>query len=325
MRPLREILGSLWPEVAGRSPIEQGSESWAQAVASYPELPATYKPFFDALPDAERTPFPYTVLTPAFRGHRKQENEKLVCRIGANVWVLEKIGDRLSSTCFPLADICYVENGMILLHSWITMHGVNSNGVLTSSTLKFNSVNDHVMAPLVESMRPSLTGQGVPVAGRDSSHFDDLARRSFKFRSYAEATIRPGECVMQTILQPEIRSKLVSLSFVSLSKAVAPAHLTILTDCELIDIRDDISQRWLNGHPHGGIWTYVPLSRIVSISLGSKEKNTLVLSVWLPGKQHFDSVFEESARAELERLIVHVNGFASRVIANRSAAEPITA
>jgi len=325
MRPLREILGSLWPEAAGRSRREQGSESWAQAVASYQELPASYIPFFDALRDAERTPFPYTVLTPTFKGHRKQENEKLVCRVGENVWVLEKIRDGLSSTCFPLADICYVENGMILLHSWITIHGVNSTGVPTSATLKFNSVTDHVMAPLVESMRPSLTGQGVPVAGRDSSQFDYLARQSFKFRSYAEATIRPDEPVVETILQPEICSKLVRLSFVSLSRAVAPAHLTILTDCELIDIRDDISQRWLNGHPHGGIWTYVPLSRIVSISLGSQKKNTLVLSIWLPGKQRFDSVFEASARAELERLIEHVNGSASRVVAHRSAAEPVAA
>jgi len=325
MRPLREVLGSLWPEAAGRSPGEQGSESWAQAVASYPELPATYKPFFDALPDAERTPFPYTVLTPTFKGHRRPENEKLVCRIGASVWVLEKIGDRLSSTCFPLADICYVENGMILLHSWITIRGVNSNGVLTSSTLKFNSVTDRVMAPLVEAMRPSLTGPGAPAAGRDSSQFAYLATQSFKFRSYAQATIRPGESVVQTILQPEIRSKLVRLAFVSLSRAVAPAHLTILTDCELIDIRDDISQRWLNGHPHGGIWTYVPLSRIVSISLDSKKKNTLVLSVCLPGRQHFDSVFEASARAELERLIEHVNRSASRVAAHPSAGEPIAA
>ena len=324
MRPLREILASLWPEIAGRPPGEHDSESWAQAIASCQDLPATYKPFFDALPAVEKTPFPYAALTPTFKGHRQQETEKLVCRIGASLWVLEKIGDRLSSTCFPLADICYVEHGMILLHSWITIHGMSTNGDLTSSTLKFNSITDHVMAPLVECMRPSPTRSGITGAGRDSSQFEYLAQQSFKFRSYAESTVRPGDSVVQTILQPEIRSKLAGLPLVSASRALAPAHLTILTDCELIDIRDDIGQRWLNGRPHGGIWTYVPLNKILSISLGGGKKDTLLLSFWLPGKQHFDSVFGASARTELQSLLEHVNAASSRVVVDRSAAGSIT-
>ena len=316
MRAIEKICASLWPEALRRVPGDPEHQSWATAIKSYQELPAAYKAFFEALPEKERTPFPYTVLTPTFRGHRKPENEQLVCHIGGSVRVLEQAGDGLSTACFPLAEICCLEYGMILLHSWITIRGVNAEGVLTSSTLKFNSVTDHVMAPLVECMRPPPTGAGARGASPDSSRFNDLAQRNFKFRSYADASIRPGETVVQTILQPEIRSEFVRLWGTSLSKFVAPAHLTILTDCELIDIRDDSSQRWLKGSPHGGIWTYIPLNRIVSASMTGKEENLLVLSVWLPGKQHFDAVFQASARGQLQRLVRHLNGSASRAIRN---------
>jgi hypothetical protein len=276
--------------------------SWARRLGSFEDVPQCYREFFDRLSAPDREPFPYTVLSPTFQGYPTPEIERLVTLIGGNFYVLERAKGCLITKCFPLADICLVENGRILLHSWITVCGRTSQGVLASSTLRFNSVTDHIMAPLIEAMRPQA-GEG---AARDNpldeAQVDMLAGANAKFRNYARMTLRPGQPIALTIVQPEIRVDLLSLLGLSLSKSIAPAHLLVLTDAELIGIRDDDQQRWLGSSPHGGIWTYIPLAKIVSVVQRSSEPDLLILSIQLSGNVRFDAVFQDSKGGELGLL-----------------------
>jgi hypothetical protein len=173
----------------------------------------------------------------------------------------------------------------------VIISGVNSDGVPTSSTLTFNSVTDHIMAPFVACMRPAANAERAVHLGADASRLNLPREVSFKFRNYAERSIRPGERVTQTVLQPEIRGEIMRLFGLSLSKSISPAHLTVLTDCELINIRDDDSQRWMKGSPHGGIWTYIPLGKIASVSVSGRENDLLVLSIRPLGDLRINSVF----------------------------------
>jgi len=282
---------------------DQTRRSWARAVKSYDSVPENYKGFFDALPPGERNPFPYTVITPTFRGFIKPENEKLICNPGGRIYVLERIGNKLTSTCYPLEDIFYVEAGKILLYSWITIHGVDSNGVPTSSTIKSSLVTDYLITPVVESIRPATILAKDTDLGTEIAHFDCLGRLNFKFMSYAKKSIRSGEKVIQTILQPEIRAEVLKLFDKTFSRSISTAHLIILTDSELIIIRDDESQSWLKGSRHGGIWSYIPLNKVTSVSLTGKDNDLLVLSILLSEKQHLDSLFQVSMKGELERLV----------------------
>ena len=131
---------------------EQTRLSWARAIRSYDDVPAIYKSFFDALPPDERAQFPYTGITPKFKGFITLESEKLLCNTGNVIYVVEKVGHKLTSICYPLRDISYIEVGAILLYSWITITGTDTHGVLASSILKFNRVTDYLIAPIVESI-----------------------------------------------------------------------------------------------------------------------------------------------------------------------------
>jgi hypothetical protein len=68
-------------------------------------------------------------------------------------------------------------------------------------------------------------------------------------------------------------------------------------------IRDDHSQRWLKGSPHGAIWRCIPLNKIMSLSLESKGRGLLVLSIHLPRSLEVDAVFQESKNVELDLLV----------------------
>lgn len=284
------------------------TQSWAHVVGSHEDVPDVYKSFFDALPTNEEAPFPYTVLTPTFKGiYRKPEPERLVCAAGSSIHILERIEGDFHRTSYRLDAICSVETGLILLHSWITIHGFSDRGVFVSTTLIFNSVTDHVMAPFVERVRSATVCHNDADLRMERTQFSYLAEANFKFMSYAERSISPGERVVQTIYQPEIRLELLRLLGFSLARPVSPAHLCILTDSELILISDDDSQRWLHGSPHGAIWTYMPLKKIASVSLSSQESDVLALSVRLHGDLLIEPLFEASKEAELKRLLRQLN------------------
>jgi len=292
---------------------EQTRLSWARVVSSYDNVPEIYKSFFDALPPDKLNPFPYTVITPRFKGFIRPGSENLICNPGDVIYVLEKVGNKLTSIGYPLKDICYIEVGAILLYSWITIAGTDIHGVLTSSTLKFNLVTDYLITPIVESIRrvTAIATNANPCT--ETAHFDSLIRSNFKFMNYARRSLCPGEKVIQTILQPEIRLEVLKLFSVPLSRLVSTAHLTILTNSELIVIRDDEKQVWLKGARYGGIWRYIPLDKVTAVSITSKESELLVFSILLTKNQHVDSLFQASKQTELELLLEQVRSQDSRI------------
>jgi hypothetical protein len=79
--------------------------------------------------------------------------------------------------------------------------------------------------------------------------------------------------------------------------------LSILTDRELIIIKED-PEKWAgNDTRYGGIWTYIPLNKITAVSLGERDPNTLTLSIHLPQNDEVSSIFALANRSELEQFV----------------------
>jgi hypothetical protein len=122
--------------------------------------------------------------------------------------------------------------------------------------------------------------------------------------NYAKRSLLGGEKVIQTIMQPEIRAKVLKVLGKTYYRMLSPTHVSILTDRELIMIREE--QGWSRKDKYGGTWDYIPLSKIVNLSLSRKDSNLLVLSIQLPETGHLDFLFEASAKGKLDQLL---NGF----------------
>jgi hypothetical protein len=305
----KSILRAAWESVTSAKiagpPLLTGYEqtklSWARAVESFDQLPEAYQDFIKTLLGDTST-FPYAVRTPTFEGYIWRENEKLIFSLDGKIYVLERTRDKLGSTCYPLEDISYLEVGTILLASWIKISGVANNGVLTSSTLRFNSVTEYLFTPILDKIRPAST-PGDADQSSERAKFDYLIHLNWKFMNYARRSLVPGEKVIHTVLQPEIRAKLLTLFGRSLSRTISTAHLGILTDRELIMIREEKGGGWDDKTRYGGIWNYVPLDKITSISLTPKNDDLLVLSIHLPQNDHLDSLFSVSNKQQVELFL----------------------
>jgi hypothetical protein len=290
-----------WPRIP---PQDTRARTWARRVQTLRELPDLYRPFFDSLRTQQTEPFPYTVLTPTFKDiPRRAEREKLVCLLDNELLILEALDDHLAQMRFPLDGRCYVERGVILLQTWITVSAGTSSGGLKSATLRFNSVTDHIMAPFVDRLRPSVAVTSAVDLDAERQRFNYLAQTHYKFYSHGRSSILPGARVQHILLQPEIRRTHFTFLGYSLSRRLAPAHVVVLTDSELILIRDDESQYWLKGAAHGAIWSYVPRNLIASLTITPGEHGLLTLKATLKVGATLQTAFESSAGHELRRLI----------------------
>jgi hypothetical protein len=288
---------------------EQSRLSWARLVEFYDEIPEVYRAWLAPLIRGGGS-LPYIVLTPTYEGYFRRENEKLVCLLDGSLHIVERTRDRLIPVSYRLEDISTVEVGAILLRGWITVRGLASSGLPTSSTLRFNTVTDRLFAPFVSAFR--LGSRPPSGAGIDAERakFDALMARDYKFMNYSRDSIMPGEEVLCYVLQPEIREPLISLFGRSLSRCISPTHIVILTDRELIVISEESGSVWqsFGAVKYGGIWQYVPLDRISSASLTTREDGRLNLSVHLPRRERLDLLFSPGARAEMKSLVEGLDG-----------------
>ena len=289
-------------ELPWLSAAEQTRLSWARRVETYDEVPDLFRGFFADLAE-KATPFPYAVLTPSYTGFLVNTNEKLLCVLGPDLYILENVGDRLAVTVYPIAAINDIEFGSVLLKSWITINGRTTQGVMTSTTVKFNTVTDYLFAPFVATFRSPMRGSDADDLAAERAKFNHLGKTHFKFMNVAKKNILPGEHVVQSLLQPNIRSEIVRLFGRSLYRTITPAHIAVLTEHELIMIRDEEQDFWGSEAPHGSIKTYIPLDRITGCSVTDVGKDLFVFTVQFADDDRFESVFSGANRPALDQLV----------------------
>jgi hypothetical protein len=286
------------------TPAEETMSSWAKRVWSYANVPDAFRDFFQALPNVA-SDFPYTLLMPAYRvGFLRRTKPKLVCSLGDDLYVLEQDHDGLMCTCYPMAQIRTIEVGRILLRAWVNLRGVTREGRPASVAFEFNAVGLNLFDPILKQFRGYAERAAVGDLEQERAKFNYLLNLNFKFMNYGRFTILPGERVTYTLLQPEIGQEVARLLGRRFFRGLSAAHLSILTDKELIFIRDGDSRTWGYGVKYGSVWHYLPLNRIRGVSLTRRADNNLWLSIHLP-QNDWVSVLFAAENAHGVKLLIN--------------------
>ena len=115
--------------------------SWSKVIESYDEIPPIYRPILDPLLAASPG-FPYIVLAPPLDKFLRKTSEKLICDSPEAIHILERSGDQVLKKSYAYQKIGMLEVGIILLKSWVTLCGENSEGANDCTTLEFNTSRD---------------------------------------------------------------------------------------------------------------------------------------------------------------------------------------
>ena len=304
----RNILGTSWNWARTSSIVEflkplNSAEltklSWATCIKSYTEVPDVYKDFFKSILADERV-FPYTVMTPSYERFVHKTTEKLISDFGNDIYVLERKGDTFETQCYPIDGIIYVEMRTALLAASFKLCGLTNQGNYASSTLKFNSVTDYLFAPILKRVRPVPLDSKIVGQGTETNKFNCLGDVNFKFMNLAKHSLLEGEKVIQFILQPEIIEKILTILKKTYCRIISTTHMIILTDRELIVIQEEAIH--MREDRYGGIWEYIPLNKIKSLSVSGENDGLLELTIQLPDETSYKLLFQASAEEELNQL-----------------------
>jgi hypothetical protein len=85
------------------------------------------------------------------------------------------------------------------------------------------------------------------------------------------------------------------------------ANLAILTQNELIFVHDDPEMQRIDDETrYGGVWKYVPLRRLIDVSIGSEHNALVHLHLDLIGDASLEIPFSATQIKEVEELTIAI-------------------
>ncbi len=250
--------------------------TWAKLIDHYEDIPIEFQPIFPKPTEA----LPYTLLLPEDKHSEfQQEGSKLICLYEDYFTLYTVHQNERQSLSSTFADVIYLERGRVLLNSWLTIETISG-----TASLRFNTTNNHLFQPIIDKIRQGMVqrplyGGGVP----DLSKFDFLDKINFKYMNYGRACIRNGDEVVDVLHQPEQDIQVIGFFGKMFYRRYRTNHLTVLTEQELILIREDEPIRNNFDPTNGGVFTYIPRCKIEAYSFTSEQENmTSMMNISLP-------------------------------------------
>ena len=284
----------------------QTRTSWAMLVANHDEVPDDFKPFFQSIQETEKT-FPYAVITPSYEGFVYRTQARMVCLINDCLYVANKGETFAQALCLPFKDIQHIESRTALLDSHLQIKGLDREGRPAVVKIRFNSVSDTLFKKINDEIRVFSFKS---IKAKKPFSFDHLEASNYKMANFSRHCLLTEENVEQMIWQPELRQSLIRIHIpllmrTFLYRTVFPHHVTMLTDQELILVRE--SERIVSDDCYGGVWDYVPLNKIKNAVISRDQDGFLTLSIELPNDQVLETMYLPSLHTELEELVNKLN------------------
>jgi hypothetical protein len=274
-------------------------EAWTSRIESYADVPEIYRGAFEHLIPGH-APFPYTLLAPSLIKSLGRTTEKLIVDAREAIHLLERNGSQVIEKSYPYQSILMV--GSILLGSWLTISGTDGTGAAANATIDFNTSSLPLYSTFIDKLRPVPSSYDETQLKAEKDKFDYLSASSFKLMNYGRESLVCGERVIQILLQTEIKRPGWAVLGNWLDQTVSPAHLTILTDLELILIEDVTHDRKVSQAKYGGIWQYIPLHSVKTAAWHEMKSGWLAFSITVSSDKVIEKLFESSHRNEIEQL-----------------------
>jgi hypothetical protein len=248
--------------------------------------------------------FPYTVLIPEEESSSRLQSKReatLLCLDDEQLVIIEAIKGKAVATAYPLDSITCIEHGRVLLKSWLKV-----SSPWFSTTVMFNTASETVLRPAIEAIRPKANNDA-PESLRLARHQQEVSqlgylwKTNFKYFSLGKQSILPGERVLETVYQPDIKINTLNIFNKPVFSKYLTGHLAILTDKELILIKESKRTKSLKENLYGGVFTYIPLSQIQDISFERDTgKTDYAMNITLKDKARLRSEFLTDSVVNLE-------------------------
>lgn len=270
-------------------------KNWAIKIADIEELPQHFKPGAEDLLNY------YKGETSIIYAPSKDHNDAVLILLDEEVVVLEKQGEDIKTARFSMEEVQLVQMGSVLLDSWLKVCGKTDRSH-SCETVYFNTVMDALFEPVMETLRRKMLQLANKEAPIENEQLNDLKEISLKFYNYGTMSLLPGQRVLACAYQPGVK-----LSFWKRgSGRETEPHLLILTEEELLMIKETAERKKTVTQKYSGIWTHIPLVKISTIDLAPGNDEWGELIIQLEGQKdltlHYQADHMEKAQQLIETL-----------------------
>jgi hypothetical protein len=267
----------------------EAMKTWVQQLNSYEEIPQEFRSAFPKC----KGPFPYTLFIPEDRYTLfLQRSRKILTIYDGQIILLEMGRNKIEKFSSPLSEVLYLERGKILLYSWLTIQTLSG-----AISLKFHTISEGLFDPVIDEIRQGIGSlhadeAALGEANQESAKFDYLRAVDYQYMNYGRKSIRPGDTVVGIVYQPECCVQEYTLFNKTFFRRYATSHLSILTQHELILIKQPNQIKTEKEVLYGGIFTYIPRRQIQAISFtANPEHNQRTMEISLLYNLHLSSEF----------------------------------
>ncbi len=283
-------------------------ETWSQIIRSRDALPPAFETAAVWL-TGDGSTFPYVVYAPRLAGTRRRTTECLAALTHDAICIWERSGRQVEMTAYPLETISAIEVGDILLYSWLMVTGLTSEGNAGATTVEFNTVSLDYYRPFINRVRPATTDVSESAFRIEQGKFNYLDSISYKFMNYSRASLLPGETVIDHLWQPRIRRPILTIFGRSFYRTTSVAHVSILTDQEIILIIEDERTAKLKSGRYGSVRRYIPLDRVAATSVSFRGEQLVALAYDLsPDGHQIEMLYDGDKVDKVERFRAAVEG-----------------
>ena len=278
----------------------QTMTTWARVIDSFEPVPEVFKNSYQTLVERHGAA-PYTVLAPAQGSPRnKKSTERLLCDLGDTFYLLERSDAQVITTGYPYQDISSLELGNILLYSWFSING--PAGAEAALTVEFNEATLRHFEPFFNKMRPAPAALEQSALKGEQAKFNYLSSENYKLMNFARESLVCGEKVIQSVYQPPNRQSVITVLGRHFYRTHFPAHLTILTDREVILLGEAERITENKRSKYGGIQRYLPLRSLVSAVVAQQPNDLLKFTFHVLPDVQVERLFDASHLEEIENL-----------------------
>jgi hypothetical protein len=292
-----EIIRSHW--FTYKSHEADSAQFQPRVISSYDEIPTG---FLAAFPGGDEG-FPYTVLIPAADASLFQEspNPQMLCLYKDRLVNLEALQDGVETHEYALKSITSVEHGRVLLNSWLTIHSASRH-----KTFNFTSTVDQVFSPMIKAIRGTSgeheTEDSAAQTREEATKLGYLWKLNIKYFNYAKQSLAPGATIRASVYQGDIPLSKLNFFKKPVFSSHLSGHLAMLTDRELVFIKESEEIREIHDTSYGGVFSYIPLEKIKSVAFESNndKKVDCLMNIQLVDGKYYQFQFSTATAVQLD-------------------------
>lgn len=220
------------------------TDYWTKEINDFSTLPETLQLEVNKILETEENNHPLAIKVPANEEHESLET--LLIIFEELVYILENNDGFIEKYTIAYSDINFIELKIILLNSYIILNDGN-----ISKKIFFNTSSESFFHQLVEKIRVNQNlSDDFELSYEDIDYLEEIDIKLYNYSKYA---LKFHNEIIDSVYQNET------------SDSDFGSSITILTDNELVFIKEPNKDKQPMDSLYGGQWLYIPLSKIVDV------------------------------------------------------------